>query len=407
VNPFRAMIPPSRNGRVLAIGGTVDSIGSGLFLAASTLYFVQVVGLPVVAVGAALAAGNVCGLLSPVPLGRLADKIGAGRVFVALLCVRAIGYASYALVGEYPAYLVLTCLLAAADAASAPLFQSVIGDVVPADERTATMTSIRAIRNIGLSVGFLLAAGTQSLHWTPAFQILFALNGISFVATGLAIQRVRARTTTAPVTRVAESGEPVAASRAPYRDKKFVGLVVSNALAMLHDSLLFVLLPLWVVDVLDLPAAFASILLAANTLQTALSQGYLGRLVHGLLPSVRTIRVACGLLIVTCVLFGVASGVGGIAAAVGAVVGVIVLTLAENLLVAASWELSYVVSPEDRRAQYLAFFSLGFAGQRAIGPLFMTAVVLPGGYLGWAVLSALFVLAAGGTTIATRPVSTA
>jgi hypothetical protein len=37
----------------------------------------------------------------------------------------------------------------------------------------------------------------------------------------------------------------------------------------------------------------------------------------------------------------------------------------------------------------------------------MTAVVLPGGYLGWALLSALFVLAAGGTTIATRSASTA
>ncbi|RCG16920.1 hypothetical protein DQ384_39950 [Sphaerisporangium album] len=164
---------------------------------------------------------------------------------------------------------------------------------------------------------------------------------------------------------------------------------------MLHDSILFVLLPLWVVGVLGLPASFSSMLLAVSTAQTALSQGYLARFAQGLVPSVRAIRLACGLLVATCVLLSTASALSGVAAAVGAITGVIVLTLAENLLVAASWELSYVVAPEDRRAQYLAFFSLGFGSQRALGPLLMTAVVLPTGVAGWALLSLLFVVAAG------------
>ncbi|WP_073921090.1 MFS transporter, partial [Streptomyces sp. CB00455] len=337
---LRSMIPPSRNGRILAIGGTVDSLGSGLFLAASTLYFVQVVGLPMVAVGAALGIGSVCGLLSPVPMGRLADRIGANRVFIGLLVIRGFGYAGYALVDGYPAYLGLTCLLAAADAASGPLFQAVIGDVVPAEERSVTMTSIRAIRNIGLSVGFLLAGGVQALHWTPAFQILFAVNGVSFIATGLAIRRVRV-TATARKADADGVGDSAAEIPAPYRDKRFVGLVVANAFAMLHDSVMFVLLPLWVVKVLDLPPSLSSVLLAVNTVQTALFQGYLGRAVQGLDRSVRTTRLACGLLVLTCALFAAAAVVGGTLAVTGAVAGVMVLTLAENLLVAASWELSY------------------------------------------------------------------
>lgn len=406
MNLFRSLVPPSRNGRLLAVGGTVDSIGSGLFLAVSTLYFVQTLGLPAVAVGTALATGSLCGLLSPVPLGRLADKVGAKKIFVALLCVRAVGYASYTLVADYPVYFVLTCMLAAADAASAPLLQAVIGDLVPSGERTATMASIRAIRNIGLGAGFLLAAGVQSLQWVPAFYILFAVNGVSFLATGLAIRRARPRTDVDSGGATADPGEPTAVSRAPYRDKRFVGLVLANTLAMLHDSLLFVLFPLWIVTVLELPAYLSSILLAVNTLQTTLLQGYIGRLVRGLQPSVRAIQAGCGLLIVTCVIFGAASGVQGMMAPVGAVIGVITLTLAENVLMAASWELSYVVAPDDRRAQYLAFFSLGFSGQRAIGPLLMTAVVLPAGYIGWVLLSGLFVLAAGGTALAARPGTT-
>jgi Na+/melibiose symporter-like transporter len=402
VNPLRGMVPPSGKGRILALGGTIDSIGSGLFLAASTLYFVQVVGLSAVAVGAALGVARVCGLLSPVPLGRLADQLGAGRVFVALLALRGLGYAGYALVDDYPSYLALTCVLAAADAASVPLFQAVVGDAVPATERTATMASIRAVRNVGLGIGFLLAAGAQALYWGPAFHILFVLNGMSFLAMGLAIRRVRGHVNAGPRREAAAS----TASRLPHRDGRFVGLVAANALAMLHDSILFVLLPLWVVGVLGLPASFSSILLALSTAQTALTQGYLARFANGLAPSVRTIRLACGLLVLTCALFAAASGLGGTPAAVGAVTGVVVLTLAETLLVAASWELSYTIAPEDRRAQYLAFFSLGFGSQRAVGPLLMTAVVLPAGYAGWALLSVLFVVAAGGTTLAVRPVST-
>ena len=385
---------------MLALGGTVDSIGTGMFLAASTLYFVQVVGLPVVGVGAALGAASVCGLLSPVPLGRLADRIGAGWTFVILLAVRGLGYAGYGLIDDYPSYLVLTCVLAAADTASAPLLQAVIGNAVPEDERTATMAAIRAIRNVGLGVGFLLTAAVQSLNWVPAFQILFVLNGLSFLASAQSIRLVRGPHCASP----RNPHKPVAAtSRAPYQDRRFVGLVASNALAMLHDSIMFVLLPLWVVSVLDLPAAFSSVLLAVSTAQTALSQGYLARFANGLAPSVRTIRQACGLLVLTCVLFAAASAVGGtLVAAAAAVVGVVVLTLAETLLVAASWEVSYLVAPADRRAQYLAFFSLGFGSQRAVGPLLMTAVVLPAGFVGWALLGVLFVVAAGGTTLAAR-----
>ncbi|MFE6982787.1 MFS transporter [Streptomyces griseus] len=402
VKGLRWMIPPSRNGRILAIGGTVDSLGTGMFLAASTLYFVQVVGLPMVAVGAALGAGSVCGLLSPVPMGRLADRIGAGRVFVGLLVVRAFGYAGYALVDDYQAYFALTCLLAAADAASAPLFQAVIGDVVPAEQRSVTMASIRAIRNIGLSVGFLLAGGVQALNWAPAFQILFAVNGVSFIATGLAIRRATATVTAhKPAVEVMDHSAPDVP--APYRDRRFIGLVVANAFAMLHDSILFVLVPLWVVEVLDLPASLSSALLAVNTIQTALLQGYIGRSVQGLARSVRTIRWACGLLVLTCACFAAAAVAGTALAVTGAVAGVVILTVAENMLIAASWEMSYVVSPERKRAQYLAFFSLGFGSQRAVGPLLMTAVVLPSGGIGWALLGALFLLAAGGTTAAARP----
>ncbi len=396
------LIPPSRNGRVLAVGGTIDSVGSGLFMAASTLYFVQIIGFPPVAIGVALALGAVCGLLTPIPLGLLADRIGAKRVFVALLCVRAVGYASFGLIGDLPPYVLLTCILVAADSASAPLFQAVVGQAVPDAERSATMSSIRAVRNLGLGVGFLLAAGTQALNWVPAFYILFILNGLSFLGTGFAIRRMRLGRLEQDEHDASASPQALISSRPPHLNRSFIGLVGANTLVMLHDSLLLVLLPLWVVEVLDLPASFASVLLAVSTVQTALTQAYVGRFTQGLKASVRGIRAGCGLLILTCMIFGFASGLSGNSAVIAALIGLIFLTLAENLLAAANWEASYLLSPSDRRSQYLAFFSLGFSGQRVIGPLIMTAVVLPTGVVGWSLLGVLFALGAGATSVATR-----
>ena len=167
---------------MLAAGVTVDATGSGMFTAAATLYFVLVVGIPAVAAATALAIANVCGLLSPVPLGRLADRIGTPRVLVALLLLRAIGYAAYIFVSNFVGYLLLTSLLTACDRASAPLLQAVVGQVEGSQERTRTMASMRALRNVGMTVGFLLAGIVQATQSREAFAALFLFNAATFLA---------------------------------------------------------------------------------------------------------------------------------------------------------------------------------------------------------------------------------
>ena len=57
-------------------------------------------------------------LLAPVPLGRLADRVGTGRFYVVLLLLRGIGYVCFAFVSDFTGFLVLTVLLTAADRSS-------------------------------------------------------------------------------------------------------------------------------------------------------------------------------------------------------------------------------------------------------------------------------------------------
>ena len=105
----------------LLAGAGLDAVGTGMFMAAATLYFVTVVDL-VVEVGCGVLPfrrTSVRLLLSPVPLGGLAERLGAaGRVFTGLLLARAVGYAAYVFVDRYVVVLfVLTCVLVACDRA--------------------------------------------------------------------------------------------------------------------------------------------------------------------------------------------------------------------------------------------------------------------------------------------------
>jgi MFS family permease len=408
---FSAILPRTPRGRVLSYGSAIDSVATGMFLAAATLYFVGIVGIPVARVGLALSIANVCGLVSPVPLGWLADRIGARRVYLALLLVRAVGYVGYVFVTEYGGYLLLTCLLTAASRACTPLLQVIVGEFEGARERTQTMASLRSVNNIGLTVGFLLAGVVQATNSRAAFAGLFVFNGLAFVLVALAtIRAARIPTgptasgdTAVPAASAATTAvQPAAAGagndRSPYRDARFITFTLANAVLLLHDSILFILMPLWIVERSGLPATVSSILLSVNTVLTVAVQVYLSRLTHGVALSRRLLHAACALLVGACALFAVADHRSAPLVITGAGAAVVLLTLGENLHAVAGWELSYQMSAPATRTQYLSLFSLSQTAQMVVGPVLITAVVLPGGPAGWLLMAAAFVAA---TVVAT------
>ncbi|MFJ3794336.1 MFS transporter [Kitasatospora sp. NPDC090091] len=401
------LLPASRQGRIMAAGTTVDAVANGLYLATATLYFVRYLDITAVAVGTAIAAANIVGLLSPLVFGPLADRLGARPVYVALTLVRGAGFIGYALVGSYAGYLAVTCLIIAAARACSPLLQVIVGEFEGAAERTRTMASLRAITNIGLTAGFLLAALVQAAHSRAAFVALFLFNAAAFAAVALAV--VRAGRVAGGA---AAPGEDTAAAAAnagsggrdgsPYRDRRFLLVTAANAVLMLHDCVLFILLPLWVVERAGLPASASSGLLAVNTVLTVVLQLSVARLAQGLAKALRMLRTACLFLVLACAFFAFADGRGRGPALAAAVVAVVLLTVGENLHAISRWEISYELSPPAGRSRYLSLFSTGMSAQLIVGPFLATGVLLPAGAGGWVLLAALFAGATAVTVLAAR-----
>ncbi|MFF9121347.1 MFS transporter [Streptomyces massasporeus] len=408
-------LPKTPAGRRLAAGAAVDSVGSGMFLAASTLYFVTVVGLPAARVGLVLSVAAVAGLLSPMPLGRLADRIGPTRVYVALLALRGLGYAGFALVESFWSYAVLTCLLTALDRGCSPLQQVVVGIIEGSENQTRTMASIRSVRNIGLTAGFLLAGAVLAIEERAAFVALFLGNALTFWVIAAVVEQLRRRTAASAPQTVAtaaastespgpSSDEPApAAVRTPFRDLRFMLFTLSNGVLSLHDSVLFVLLPLWLTTATDAPSSAVSVLLAVNTVLTVLLQVYVARFAETTAGALRLVPIALVLLLVSCAAFAGAEHMPVWPAAACAVIAVVMLTVGENLHSVAVWNLSYELSPAPARARYLGAFSLGMTGQHIVGPALMTGVLLPLGTAGWGVLAVVYALAAAVLRVTGEP----
>jgi hypothetical protein len=179
-------------------------------------------------------------------------------------------------------------------------------------------------------------------------------------------------------------------------------LAAANAVLLLHDSLLFILIPLWVVQRAGLAPTVSSILLLLNTVLTVLLQVYVSKFAKGVGGALRLLRWSVTALIAAGLLLGLADGGTRwvlIAMLAGAVA---LLTVGENLHSVAGWELSFLLADPDRRAQYFSLFSLGYTAQLIVGPLLMTSVVLPLGLPGVLLVLVLFVVAAAVTTAAAR-----
>jgi MFS family permease len=394
------LLPDSRAGRTLVVGSFVDALGTGMFMSSATLYFVGVVGIAADRIAWASTLAGALALLAPVPLGRLADRFGPGRFYMVLLILRGLGYGCYAFTTEFAPYLVLTTALTALDRASTPIQQAVVTAVVDGNDGTRTMASIRAVRNIGFTVGILLAGGVFAADSRLAFTALFLGNGLSFLVIAftvrLALSRVADQGVRPPESATAgtEHGAavvPPEGVRSPFRDSWFMLFTLANGILSLYDTVLLVLLPVWVMEYTDIPSAVVPLLMVVNTVLTVGLQIVIARHVDEPATAVRFLVVSGVLLAVSCGFFALAQGTTNTVLAVAMVLAAtVVLTVAENLQSVAAWELSAVLAPKAARARYLGAFSLAFTGQKVIGPSLLVIALLPAGLLAWPLLATAF-----------------
>ncbi|MFD8395899.1 MFS transporter [Streptomyces sp. NPDC059680] len=384
-----------RPGRVFAVVSLLDSLGTGLYLAGGTVYFVQGVGLSPAQLGLGLALAGGAGFLATVPVGLLADRCGARRVLIGLQLWLAAAFTALAFVRGPLSFAAVCCLMTMAERSAPPMIQAVVADLMRGDEQVGAMARIRTVRNVGYALGALLATPLMAVHELWAFRAMLLGNAASYVVAALLL-----RTVAVP----RRAAGPAAAARRTWLprglgDRRFLAVTALNGVLVLHQTMLNVGLPLWVVRRTSAPVAAIPLLFALNT---ALVIGLQIRFSRGAREegqSRRSLRWAAWLLAATGLLLALSAGPGRAGALVLLVLAVGTLTAGELWQSIAGWALPVDHAPEGRRAEYLSVFNLGVTVQAVLGPVAVTAVVGLGP-AGWLLLTAVFT----GAALLTAPV---
>ncbi|MQY15981.1 hypothetical protein SRB5_61730 [Streptomyces sp. RB5] len=378
--------------RRLALNTVLTRFGSGLLIAVNALYFSQVVGLGVTAVGYGLALSGVGSILAGVPTGRLCDRYGARHVYRLGYGWTGLGILSYLLVDSVPGFLVATTFTGIGWGSVHTANATWLAVIIPAHARTESRAYLRMLTNVCMAVGTTLGGVALHLDSAALFRGLIVVNAVSLllapvVLSGVPKERERA---------AAAAAEPVGPGETwkAVRDLPFFTLTVIMGVFAMQFTVIEAGLPLWMAAYTSAPTWVYAAAMVLNCVLVAVFQIPASRLSDDSRAAARVTRWAGFAMAVACALWALAAGAGVWAAAVFVLVGMLAQIATEVLQQGASWTLGYALA--DRRSQgvYQGVYSSGFSAATMLCPALFTGTVLAFGARGWLVLIALF-LAAG------------
>jgi Major Facilitator Superfamily len=385
--------PERRAAATLLAVGFVDTIGTGLYLAGSAVFFTRVVGLSAAQVGLGLSVGGCAGLLAQPVLGAMGDRWGPRNVLVVLNLWRAAGFTAYVFTDSFLAFVVVAALLGVGEHAAYPLYQALAERVAGVEDRVRMMARMRVVDNVGLTVGALLATTAISGGSRTVFDAIVLGNAVTFVVAAALLLRVRS----VAMPRAGDAWTKRSGRLRPraVQDVPYVALAAANGVLVSHMVVLGIALPLWVTLHTSAPAALVGILFTVNTVLAVLFQIPAARGAETLPGGVTALRRGGLALTASCTLFALAplwDATGLVVATL--IAGVVALTAGELWQSAGAWSLSFLLAPMRSRSEYLATFGLGTSLQLVIGPALVTVGVVDNGALGWLALAGCVTMAA-------------
>lgn len=386
------LLPAPGPGRYLAASSLVSSVGYGLYASGSLLYFTRVVGLSVTQVGVGLSIAGVLAFLISVPVGRVADRLGAREVTVAVCVLQAVLLVSAIFVDRFALFLPLICLLGAAEQAGSVTRGALVAAVTGKDDRVRTMAYLRSVFNIGITAGTLLAGVAFAFDTRLAYSSLMLGNALTALLSCLTYLRLPS------VAR--RSGAGGGRSRfIALADVPYTLIALFCGFGTISDTILVIGIPLWTVNYTSAPRPLAAWLIAMNTAIVIGLQVWASRGADTSRRAGRLLGRAMWAVALACVLLALSSHHTAVLSSVILVAGVAVLSVGELWLSSGSWGLRYGLAPDDSQGEYGGVFSLGGSLRAMVGPALVTMLMQRLESWAWVVLAVAFVVAG----VAARP----
>jgi MFS family permease len=379
-------VPRDANLRVLAGATLVNTAGNGAMMTTFALYFTHTVGLPAMQVGLALSVAALCGMLAQVPMGHLGDVRGPREVLSVLTA--ASGVTALGLLVTHN--LLVLCLVlgvqAVFDRGSGAVRNGFIARIAEGGRGVEFKAYLRAVTNVGISLGALLGGLALAIDQTWAYLGVFAIDALTFLVTSVAVRRL-------PHLEPAPARAEGAPRLQVLRDVPFVVVSLLTGVFAIHFLVVELAIPLWIAGHTSAPSSLVAVVLLVNTVSVALLQVRLSRGATSVPASARALAFAGAWILAGFTLIAFADGQAVWVSVVLVLAGAGVHVVGEMVGSGGQWGLQMGLAPRERQGQYQGFAGMSFSLSNIVGPPLIALLCIDWGTPGWIVLGAVILTA--------------
>ncbi|MFJ8149483.1 MFS transporter [Streptomyces sp. NPDC096048] len=368
----------------------MSALGGGLWFSMWAVYLTSVKGIPAASMGLAMGLGGGAGLLAAVPVGALADRLGARRVFIAVSVARGLLVLLFLFTDDFWSLLVAAALFTASETSGRGVKVTLIYLLMPGHRRLTVLAQARVVQHITYAAGagaaaWVLSNGTAGAYYGAVAVVSLCAVLSAGVLIGL------------PPTPPVPPARRSSGTRA-VRDLPFLSLMSTTALLSLCWPLLSSGLPLWLKYQTTAPVWLAPVTVVVSSLFIALFQVRVTRQGENLKGAIRSTRKAGAALAVCCLLFAAAAWPAPpILSSLVVLAGLTAHIYGELHYVASRWGLSLRLMRRDAEGEYQGLAASTEGAVATVGPALITTLVTGALVGGWGVLAVIFVAAAAPT----------
>ena len=380
--------------RRLSSQSVLSAFGDGAFLTGSAVFFTKIVGLSPFEVGVGLTTAGAVTFLLAVPLGKLSDHVGAKRVWAAGALVEACLYLVWLAIGGLGTFIAMMVALELVSSTARSARNAYRFDVFAREERVSSSAYFRAARNVGYTLGALLAGVALSTNDRDVVRAVPVITAGLLMLNALLVSRLPARgahvETEAPLEALLDPG----GRESVFKNRGYLLMSTCDGVLSTHQVLLNVVIPLWLVNQTDAPQVLLAWLFGTNTVMAVGLQVAAARGVVTVADSLRAQRRGAFFFVLSCGIVLVTHDTLGWVTIALVWLGHVTVTGAELFNSAGDWGLQAELSDPARRGEYQGLTQLGFILGSVWAPAAYTWLAMEQGTEGWLVIAAIVVVAA-------------
>jgi MFS family permease len=354
----------------------------------------MVVGMSAPKVGLALTIAGIAQFVFAYPVGRLVDRLGPKRMWGFSAFGHAAGFVALPFVEGFGEYVAVALVVAFFEGVGDNARHAYTLDVFEPKERVETQAYMYSSLNVGFTVGAIIGGGVLAfdsltlVRWMPLFAAaLMALNAAAIFRLPAAPHDLRVLSGEVRLKPTTPSG---------WRNPGWMATTFFTGTMWTNQTLLNVVIPLWLVTATDAPPVLLAWLFGTNTVLCIFLPAYATQGVKDLRSAMRFVWISTGFFVGSCLITMVTHETVGWLTIALVWLGHVTVTGAELAISGASWMFQSELMDPQRRGEYQGVGDVFRALGSKWAPALYTWLAISVGEVGWLAIGAIIVAASFG-----------